>query len=376
MPIELRARLSGISNQLSDQDSDFDRQAAYYGLALPRTAFDAPHFQKTARSFEDAGFDSALIAQTSASPDVWVLSALALAATDNLRIASAHRVGLQAPTLAARSLATLDRYSGGRTSVHIIQGSTNADQSRDGDHLPKEERYRRSAEFLDIFVRELTATEPFDYEGEFYRVTNARSDVLPIQLPHPPISSAGSSQQGIELAARYSSTFAITGEPIAGTVEILDKVRAASAKTGRRLKFWRDTNVIVAETDDAAWQKAERIRDRILASGKFGGIPAEAVGRQRIVEAAQRSDRHDRALFTGISVLFQGGVGPAFVGSVETVTAAVMDYYDLGIETFSIGLPAITEEDRALRHALLRSLRQAAAERDASTSTDTVREEV
>jgi alkanesulfonate monooxygenase len=92
--------------------------------------------------------------------------------------------------------------------------------------------------------------------------------------------------------------------------------------------------------------------------------PAQAVGRQRIAGAVERSDRHDRALFTGVSKLFQGAVGPAFVGSVETVTAAVMDYYDLVIKTFSIGLPSLTEEDCALRATLLRSIKTAARERD------------
>ncbi|WP_142627679.1 LLM class flavin-dependent oxidoreductase [Rhizobium sp. P007] len=364
MPIELRARLGGIANRLGPGDDDFERQAAYYGLPLAKTPLDIDHFRHSAQSFEAAGFDSALIPQSAASPDVWVLSAIALSATSRLRIASAHRVGLQAPTLAARSLATLDRLSNGRTAVHIIQGSTNADQQRDGDHLPKEERYRRSAEFLDIFVRELTASEPFDYEGAFYRIRDARSDVLPIQTPHPPISSAGSSEAGIALAARYSSTFAITGEPIEGTVEILGKVRKAADAEGRSLKFWRDTNIILAETDAEAWEKAERFAALLARSGRTVSAPAEAVGRQRIVSIAQKSDRHDRALFTGISKLFQGSVGPAFVGSVETVTRAVMDYYDLGIETFSIGLPAITEEDLVLRAALIESLRTAAAERD------------
>ncbi len=56
--------------------------------------------------------------------------------------------------------------------------------------------------------------------------------------------------------------------------------------------------------------------------------------------------------------------GPPFVGSPETVAAAVLDYYDLGIELFSVGFDGDPDPDRELAAELLQRIRQGAAERD------------
>lgn len=56
----------------------------------------------------------------------------------------AHRPGFVAPTLAARTAATLDHFTNGRIAVHIITGGNDADQQRDGDWLDHDNRYRRT----------------------------------------------------------------------------------------------------------------------------------------------------------------------------------------------------------------------------------------
>ncbi len=55
----------------------------------------------------------------------------------------AHRPGFTAPTVAARQLATLDQFTGGRIAVHIITGGADDEMRKDGDDTSKDQRSPR-----------------------------------------------------------------------------------------------------------------------------------------------------------------------------------------------------------------------------------------
>ncbi|AJE46150.1 LLM class flavin-dependent oxidoreductase [Celeribacter indicus] len=366
MPIELRGRLLPENRRATHDTSTQANQAFYYGASPISLSVDPEYLVRTARDYEAAGLDSALIAQRSSWPDVWARASWALASTERLRIVSAHRIGLQTPTSAARALATIDRLSGGRANLHVILGSTDADQRRDGDFVAKADRYRRAAEYVEILIRQLGATEPFDYAGEFYQVENALPSVRPVQHPRPVLSFASSAEIGQDLAARFFDTYALSAEPLAETRKIVAHVRDRAHHYGRTIRFWRDANFVLADTEAAAHDKARLYQQELLravdparASSLFS---PESIGGQRARQISDRTDWHDRALYTGLTKV--SGSGPAFVGTPATAAAAVLDYYELGIETFSIGITTETEEDRELRAELLRLLREGAAERD------------
>lgn len=370
MPVQLRGRLGtgrpiGHDRPGSSQPSAGNRAPSVLGSGPTPQPFqlDPQHVANLSRHYEQEGFDGILAAQNGYSADVWSLSAWALAATQRIQLVASHRPGLQAPTLAARTLASLDQLSGGRVSVHIIQGSTDAAQQRDGDFLDKEARYRRSAEYLEIFHKELTAREPFDFQGEFYQVRGAFSEVKPLQSPRPFITSAGASDAGIELAARYTDGYAFFPEPLADTIALLDRVRARASAYGRTLKFWRDANFILAETDEAAREKAESETRRFQQSlDGQSQPPKDSTGWQRLHDLASRGDWHDRALYTGLWRYNAGG--PPFVGSPQTAADALLDYYDLGIEIFSIGFHGDPDPKLELQRELLRLIRQGVEQRD------------
>lgn len=368
MPIELRGRLLGVQRRAEHDPSDFASQAVYYGSSPVAQSVDPDYLARTAQDFEETGHHSVLIAQRSSWADVFARATWALASTKSLRVVSAHRIGLQSPTAAARSLATMHKLSGGRAGLHVLIGSTEADQRRDGDFLPKVDRYRRAVEYAEVLTRQLSATEAFDYQGEFYQVENALPILGEGPFENPPVLSfASSSDIGRDLTARFFDTYALSAEPLAETRATLADIRGKAAKYGRKLSYWRDANFVLAETDEAAQAKALAFRDELIrvrdpqkASSLFS---IESLGGSRAAELSDKQDWHDRALYTGLTKV--SGSGPAFVGTPATAAMAVLDYYDLGIEAFSIGAATVTQEDRALRQELLRLLREGAAERDA-----------
>jgi alkanesulfonate monooxygenase len=303
---------------------------------------DRDYVRKVALAHEQGGFDRVLIAQGSQSVDAFLVASYAAAVTDKLNFLLAHRPGFIQPTLAARKLATLDQFSGGRLAVHIITGGADAEMQRDGDFLTKDERYERTDEYLSIVRRVWTEEQPFDHDGKYYHVRGGHSEVRTVQKPHIPIYFGGASDAAIPVAGRHADVYALWGETHAQVREIVARVRAASAKHGRQIGFSLSLRPILADTEEAAWARAERIRERARelrdqAGLAVGGHEPPNVGSQRLLAAAAQGERLDKRLWTGLAaVTGAAGNSTSLVGTPEQVADALVDYYDLGVTTFLI----------------------------------------
>jgi alkanesulfonate monooxygenase len=295
-----------------------------------------------ALAHEAAGFDRVLIGYGTFFPDGFIVATWALAATERLGVLLAHRPGFVAPTVAARKFATLDQFSGGRLALHTITGGSDEEQARDGDYLNKADRYRRTDEYLQLLRLAWTSREPFDFDGEFYKVTGATSIVRPFQDPHPPIFFGGSSDEAVEVAAKHADVYAQWGEPLAEASAQIKRVKEAAASYGRTPGVSLSLRPILAATDDEAWDRAYGILDRIQNSGGTNRRPRRTgppqnTGSIRLLEAAKRGDVLDRCLFMPLATATgAAGNSTALVGSVETVAQAMLDYYDIGVTTFLI----------------------------------------
>ena len=222
---------------------------------------DPDYVKRFARAHEDAGFDRVLIGYSSSRPDGTQVAAYAAAHTERLSFLVAHRPGFVAPTLAARTFATLDQFTGGRIAVHIITGGSDAEQRRDGDHLSKDERYDRTDEYLDILKQAWTSEKPFSYQGSHYQIEDFYSEVRSPQRPRIRLYFGGSSAAAYRVGGKHADTFALWGEPLAETKEQIDSVNAAAKAAGRS-----DTpgisvsfRPILGPTEELAWERAHRI---------------------------------------------------------------------------------------------------------------------
>ena len=139
-----------------------------------------------AQAHDKAAFDWALVGYTSRAADGFGVASFCAAHTQRLGYLIAHRPGFVAPTLAARKFATFDNFwatddGHPRMGLHIITGASDAEMAQDGDWSDKTTRYRRSGEYVAVMRGEWSG-QPFDFEGEFYKVAQGASDVLPFQL--------------------------------------------------------------------------------------------------------------------------------------------------------------------------------------------------
>ena len=304
-----------------------------------------PYVSLASRAHESAGFDRVLLGYFSAAPDTLQLASYVAHQTERLSPLIAHRPGFTAPTLAARSFATLDQLSGGRVAINFITGGNDSEQQRDGDFLDKDARYERTGEYIEVLKKVWTAERPFDHEGRHYRAKGAFSDVKPVN-GHIPIYFSGSSDAAIRIAAKHADVYMLWGEPVAQVAEVVRRVREAAAEHGRdrHIRFSLSLRPVLAETEEAAWARADEILERAKAlKGKTAwsrfrapGAP-QNVGSQRLLAVAAQGKVVDKRLWTEMAALSgAGGNSTGLVGTAQQVAESLLDYHEVGIDTFLI----------------------------------------
>jgi len=327
--------------------------------------FSAEVIAETARIHEQAGFDRVLIGYFSHAPDGFLIGAHAAAVTRRLQFLLAHRPGFVAPTVAARKLATLDHLSRGRTAVHIITGGNDAEQARDGDFTDHDARYRRTQEYVTLLKRTWTASAPFDYQGEFYRVIGAYADIRCQQVPHMPIYGGGGSPAAIAALAPVVDVYMLWGEPLKTTAAFMKEVRALARQPEHRLTFSLSTRPILGRTDGEAWDRARRILATITARQQGTVLTPQNYGSLRLLDAAAEQEVHDRCLWMALAAATGArGNSTALVGTPETVAEALVAYYDLGATSLLIRGYDPLADAVEYGHELIPRVRDLVAERD------------
>jgi alkanesulfonate monooxygenase len=351
----------------------------------PRTgpAFDKEYTLALARAHEETGWDRVLTAYGSGSPDPAQAAALIATHTERLQLLLAHRPNVSYPTFAAKTVATLDQISDGRLTLHVITGGNDHEQQREGDTLPKDRRYDRTREAIQIFKKAWTSREPFDFHGEHYDFSDFVLDVEPAQKPRPRISFGGSSAAAYKVGAEEADIYALWGEPLAGTAEQIATITALARAAGRPAPTFQVAfRPILGRTEEEAWEKAyatvARIQDRTKGgtsqlTRRHKLTDPENAGSQRLLEVAAQGERFDRALWT-VTAKATGGAGnsTALVGTPETVAAALLDYYDLGVRILSARGYDLLEDAKEFGREVIPLVRAEVARRDAEQARTAV----
>ncbi|MBB2168065.1 LLM class flavin-dependent oxidoreductase [Gluconacetobacter aggeris] len=316
----------------------FNNNSEIHG-GVRKRVLDRTYVVDALRAQEAGGFDRVLIPFGSNSPESQLVAAYGAALTTRLGFLVAHRPGFTQPTLAARQLATLDQLSQGRVAVHIITGGADEEMARDGDvGTTKAERYARSDEYLTILRQEWSAQTPFDHDGKFYHIRQASSAIHPENLP---VFFGGTSAEAVDVAGRHADVYATWGETLDATREIVSRVRASAARHGRQIGFSLSLRPVIADTEEAAWKRADEIVERVRANREAAGLPTSGHrppndGSRRLLETAS-SNRRDTRLWTGVAQLTgAAGNSTGLVGTPEQVADALLEYYKIGIGNFLI----------------------------------------
>ena len=132
---------------------------------------------------------------------------------------------------------------------------------------------------------------------------------------------------------------------------------------------------VLAATEEAAWQRADRIIERIRdlrgnAVARTNAKP-ESIGSQRLLDAASGGKVRDKRLWTEVAAAVGAGSNTtSLVGTPEQVAESLLEYHALGVTTFLIrGFDPLDDATDYGRH-LLPIIRAAAANARLSTAAE------
>lgn len=314
---------------------------------------DPGYFREIAKAADRLGYSGVLIPTGVACEESFILAADLAAHTEQLKFLVAVRPGTASPSYYARLASTLDRVSNGRLLLNIVVGGSAQELAGDGIFLPHDERYDHADEFFQVF-NSLLETGKAHLDGKYIRAHGAQLGLPPVQEPRPPLYFGGSSDAAIDFSGGIIDKYLTWGEPPQQVGEKIEKVRKAAARHGRQVSFGIRLHFIVRETDDEAWEAADRLisklsDDTIAAAQDVFSKNSDSVGQARMV--ALHNGRRDKLevspnLWAGIG-LVRSGAGTALVGSPRTIAARLREYQDLGIDTvIASGYPHLEEAYR------------------------------
>jgi dimethylsulfone monooxygenase len=241
------------------------------------------------RAAEDAGFHSTLIAQRYLGPDLdaWMLASALAAHTKTIEIMPAVHPGIVLPQLVAKFSASLDRISGGRAAVNIVNGWWADEFNMYGNGSWIEDpaaRGRRMEEFLTV-LKGLWTSNPFTYDGEFFKLKDGRLPTTPRSKPYPRLYAASRSGPGKDTLARHCDVWFASYKPgfrnfeenIAAVGRDVADMRQRAQSYGRTLSFGLSTHMICCDTIAEAHQQAEAL-EAYGATSRIALVPALALG--------------------------------------------------------------------------------------------------
>ncbi|WP_405977507.1 LLM class flavin-dependent oxidoreductase [Streptomyces sp. NBC_00158] len=254
-------------------------------VALARTAerglFDFMFLSDTPSVFNDdrEGYGSRVVV----FEPMTLLSALAMKTT-HLGLVATASTTYKEPYNVAREFASLDLLSGGRAGWNMVTSSKSQAAGNFGldEHPEHGDRYRRATEFFDVvtglwdswdddaFPRDKGRGVFYDparrhalgHEGAHFGVRGELNVSRPPQ-GHPLVVQAGSSQEGMELAARTAEAVFTAQPDLAAAVEFRRDLRrraAAYDRVNRDVLVMPGLCPFTGATDEEAREKFERLQ--------------------------------------------------------------------------------------------------------------------
>ena len=286
---------------------------------------------------EQYGCKGILVYADNSLVDPWLVAQIIIENTASLCPLVAVQPIYMHPYAVAKMVATLGFLHGRRIYLNMVAGGFKNDLTALNDSTPHDKRYARLIEYTTIIKELLSTTRLVSYEGEFYKIENAKmTPPLPPELM-PGIFVSGSSPAGLE-AARALGALAVKYPKPAQ--ECAAEPIAEDTPSGIRV------GIIARENEDRAWEVAEQRfpEDRKgQLTHQLAMKVSDSVWHKQLTEMADqtRGQRHPYWLrpFENYKTFC-----PYLVGSYDRVSEEVGRYISLGYRTFILDVPPSHDE--------------------------------
>jgi FMNH2-dependent dimethyl sulfone monooxygenase len=252
---------------------------------------------------EELGFDISLIAQRYLGPDLdsWIFASALAAHTRTIQIMPAVHPGIVDPRIIAKMGASLDRVSGGRLCINIVNGGRPQEFAIFGNWIEKSgPRYRRMQEFIKV-LKGLWTEDDFSFHGEFYKVEHGSVPTKSVRAPHPPVFAASHEDEGMNVVSQecdawfvnYDKDYRKYDESLSRIEREIALMEQRTKALGRHIGYGISAFVFLADTDEEAQAKVEEHIAAVKSDPTIGcgtaGIGAALIGSPRtVVERIRR----------------------------------------------------------------------------------------
>jgi alkanesulfonate monooxygenase len=297
-------------------------------------------FERVTRAAEESGFEYMLIPVGHQCWDAWMTGSLMVGRTKSIRMLIAARPGYIHPVLLAKMIAAFDQLSGGRISVNLIAGQSEAENVAEGIRWSKEERYAIMEEEVRVLKTLWTSNGKADFDGRYYTLKGAEIVPLPLQKPYPRFYLGGGSSEAWEMSARHSDVHLFWGDTVEQITANIGTLRNMAARHGREstLGFGMRLQIVCREKESDAWAAAQDLirnvtdeRERYIREHY-----AVSVANQRVQELRRtKGDLIAPNLWTGLARA-RPGAGIAIVGNPEQCASTLQQFIDAGCHSFCL----------------------------------------
>lgn len=287
--------------------------------------------KKVIQSAENWGYDTTLIAELYLNdikgPDAdaleaWSTAAALAAVTEKIEIMTAVRPIYHNPAVTAKMAANIDHISNGRFTLNIVSGWW-AEEAKQygGDFTEHDERYDRTAEFVEI-LKGVWSEDEFSYKGKFYEIENTKLAPKPVQRPNPVLYAGGESEKGKQVITALCDAYMLHGHtPEEAETKIKD-MQERRKKAGKEpfQTIGMAAYVICRDTEEEAEAELERITTVKDMSGYAG-----------FKDFTSKSELEQKIQLQDYSVSNRG-LRPNLIGTPEQIAKQIIKFEEAGVD--------------------------------------------
>lgn len=176
-----------------------------------------------------------------------------LASTENISIVATIHTAANNPVVVAKQIATIDQISDGRAGLNIVAGWNKPEYEALGVTLPDdhETRYGYAEEWFQIVRKLWTEKDPFDWDGQYFKLKGVYSEPKPIHGA-PPIINAAGSGQGREFATRNANFLFTPAIDLDRSREEIRELKEQASAKGREVDVLTFAMVVCRPTQKEA----------------------------------------------------------------------------------------------------------------------------
>ena len=255
-----------------------------------------------------------------------------LASTRRIMAFGTVHVTAHGPVVAAKQMVTADHIGGGRFGLNIVCGWYQKEFDMLGvdlgDHA---RRYDLGQEWVDLVTRIWSESEPFDFEGEFFRTKSTLLEPKPVDGTRPMIVSAGTSGRGREFALRNADMLFNVFYDLETMRSDNAVLRAEARSQGRDIGLFTNAGVVCRPTRRQAEDYHHHYAvDHADAEACRVMMVERGLDRPEVPEEARQRFRLRAATANG---------GTPVVGDPDDVAETLAAMAEAGCDALAVGLP-------------------------------------